>query len=304
VELELLRENDETIAATDPAVAVAADGAALVLWQQTVQSGGYESSLWARSFSPARGWGTAQLIDDSDRVDEHRVAAGGGARFLAVWRRGSGIGASGLGWDDRWGPPRMLSDDGFRPYVAVGAGDHAFVVWQVSWPPAFGCDRFVPGTGWVGGRVLYSETDDMGVFPRVVVDERGGAIVAWHGVPFSVHGPSQITTPVWAGRFEPAFGWQEATELAPDGGPPVLGGNDRGDAIVVWIESDGSVFELWAARWEGGSGWGTPTLVVEGDAAAGAAGDVAMAPDGDALFAWADRSGAVRWKILPATAVP
>jgi hypothetical protein len=302
-EPELLAQSEGDVSIGSPQVAVAPDGAVSVLWSRYE---GSRETVWARGFSPDQGWDAAQEVGQGR---DPQVLAGGGARFLAVWegRGDCEIWGRGVGWDGRWGEPRCFTESGFRPSVSVGADDHVVIVWQLGLA-GFGCDRFVPGMGWVGSEVVYDSSGPWRypVDPRVVVDGRGAALVAWQGAS-GWHGPFPPPAYVWTGRFEPGSGWQQEPVMAQtgdtSGGSPSVAGNAAGDAIVVWLERDSANYsDLWARRWVRGSGWEPPECYVDvqDQRSNHPSGDLAMTDWGDTHLVWADDGGRVWGKVVPA----
>jgi hypothetical protein len=77
-------ETDNTGDAFRPEVAVDPSGNALAVWEQF---DGTRGNIWANRFTPATGWGTAQLLetDNTREAVSPRVAVDSSGNALAVW---------------------------------------------------------------------------------------------------------------------------------------------------------------------------------------------------------------------------
>lgn len=74
-------------------------------------------------------------------------------------------------------------------------------------------------------------------------------------------------------------------ELTSNAYVPQIAVNANGDAIAVWVQSDGTDWNIYANRYNSGLGWGTAELI---EACAGQASDPQVAVDqsGDAIVVW------------------
>ncbi len=273
----------------DPQVAATPDGAALVVWSvvDVEPAEGSRKSVWARRFVAGRGWDPPQQIDRGDiDVDYVRVAAGWYG-FLVAWRGGySGRGewpvrARWLDQHGGWGEEKELSSDGFDLAVAMAERGSGLVAWRQD--DGYAVGWLDPEAGWQGAVTLFQEFRYWGGSFDVVVDEYGGAALAWKGRGVA-----------WVSRLVPGLGWQEPFELRPRRNEysvrvsvPALAGNAAGEIAVVWYEWDADAAQAaaWWRRWNGLTGWSSARLLGSGE-------DyfpwvsAAMDGEGDALVAW------------------
>lgn len=216
---------------------------------------------------------------------------------VAVWHQVSAGRASV--WGNRLTPgvgggvPTLLetddTGDASFPDVAVEKGGSATAVWMqnVSVFSIF-ASRFEPGRGW--GRPVLIETDDAGhaYYPFVAVDAVGNAIAVWS----QSDGTRQN---VWANRYAQAAGWGSATLLETDNAGsafwPQVAFDARGDAVVVWYQSDGTRTNIWANRYSVGAGWAAAELVENDDAGGAVDPQVALDPGGNATVVWSQSDG-------------
>ncbi|NJM43693.1 MAG: hypothetical protein HC858_06420, partial [Brachymonas sp.] len=134
---ELIETNADQ--AAEPKVALAANGHAVVVWQQ---SEGVRDSIWANTFQVGLGWGTATLIetDNAGSALSPQVAINDSGQAVAVWHQFDGSRNSvrfnsytpSLGWAEAAPIPAVGSEDAVNPQVAMDARGNALSVWQQS----------------------------------------------------------------------------------------------------------------------------------------------------------------------------
>jgi hypothetical protein len=132
-------ETEDEGNASNPQVAVDAQGNAMAVWEQ---SDGARHGIWSNRYTPSRGWGTAERIDASNTFDtrDPRVAVDSSGDAVSVWRQ-SGTTGDRI-WSNRytpsggWGSAQRIDSDhtGARANarVAVDANGNAIAVWSIS----------------------------------------------------------------------------------------------------------------------------------------------------------------------------
>jgi hypothetical protein len=288
-------------------VRVDATGHAIAVWQQerivgaTTTDIEFEFTLWANRFVPETGWGPAGLLDTDERTGtlyypvSPQVAVAPDGDAVAVWHNLDGtrddVWASRFVPDTGWGPATLLETDNAGSArdtdVAVDARGHAVAVWSQSdgtrshvW-----ANHYMPGTGWDTAIRLDTNDSVDQYSPLIAMNPAGDAIVVW---------PQFDGTrwELWANRFVAGNGWGAATGLGTaDPGQQMrdsaLSINDHGDAMVVWPQSNGTGWNLWARRFVPGIGWNTAISINSNES-----GDVwypRVATDlgGNAIVVWA-----------------
>jgi len=122
----------------DPQLAVAADGTAVLAWEQ---SDGSKYDIWADHYTPGTGWTKYPVMvsDGTEDSQSPHVAISASGRALAAWRQIPSQNMSIRGaWyqaDTGWGLPRRLSaagDQGWPQYVnaAMDSSGNALIVWD------------------------------------------------------------------------------------------------------------------------------------------------------------------------------
>ena len=288
--------------ARSPRVAMSAGGSIIAVWRQYDDALQTQSSIWANRYVPGQGWGLEELIeDDIGKADAATVAMDAEGNAMAVWRLEYGqIWARPYmaGVED-WDTPQLLlkSEAGFvdPPQVAMGAGGNARVVWSQSdgaryniWTRAY-----VAGTGWDTARLV--ETDDAGPakWPQVAMNAASEAMVVWQqqdsGNRWSIR-----ARPYKPGLFISVVETIDSGE--GDARYPQVAIDADGNAVAVWEQFDGTRWNIWANRYEAGSGWGTAELIETDNAGDAQIAQVALDGSGNAMAVWRQFDG-TRWNI-------
>lgn len=195
-----------TVLSSRPCVAVAADGRALVVWQQNE---GTLRSLWSSAGAAGGAWsagvgitaqGVARQFDDpalAMNAAGQAVLAWGDATssFSQVFVRGYDI-ASGS-----WGTEQQASTDSLLQHteqrVAIDAQGRATVVWRGSSANPHAFARSLDSAArWLGAPVrIDSPADDASFNPQVAVDGTGTLITVWTQFSGSVGKVWKATAP-------------------------------------------------------------------------------------------------------------
>ncbi len=180
------------------------NGNAVAVW---FQSDGTRQNVWANRFTPATGWGMAELLETDD------------------------VGSA------------------LSPQVAVDSNGDAVAVWsqldgtrQNIW-----ANRFTVADGW--GMAELIEIDNAGgaSSPQVALDPDGNAVAVWSQFDGTLNN-------IWANRSTEAAGWGEAEPIETDNADnaffPQVALDPNGNAVAVWSQSDGTLNNIWANRFE------------------------------------------------------
>ena len=280
--------------ATDPHVAIDPDGSVVAVWHQ---SGGELENIWASRSTPGDGWGTAELIENNDdgHAGDPRVAVDPEGNAIAVWHQSDGaranIWANRYTPGDGWGTARRIeiNDRGEArlPRLAMDLDGNAVVVWHQSDGTRFDIwsTRFTPADGW--DTVVRIDGDDTGDAngAEVGLDAGGNAIAVWRQF-------DGINVGIWTNRYTPGDGWDTATRIdstgAGDALSPHVAVSANGDAVAVWLQSNGSRMDTWSNSYTQSEGWNTAVPVDPINEAQGQphAATVAIDPNGNAVAVW------------------
>jgi hypothetical protein len=294
----------EELGQTEPALAVAANGAATIVWQR-------KHELNASSRPPAGPFGGVEKVsEEAADVNGPGVAADAAGDATTVFELESGgkrvIAFSTRPAGGKWSPAAPISEPGNVnvPSVAVDARGDAVAVWenffeelgagtmeehiQVATRPA--------GTSTWGAPVTLTKTETGLGEPgnqEVAIDGQGDAVAIWG----RMHGPAAETIETSQDHALGA-GWSAPMAVSGPGKleeAPQVAVNAAGNAMIAWEreEPGGSQFV------EASSGSAThvawqPAQPVSAVAPGANAGepDVAMDPQGDAVSVWAALHGA------------
>lgn len=295
----------------------AASGQAMLVWVQR-ESPSAPNTVQSRRFDPAAGWGATQQVADLLGGVGLRAGMDGQGRTIAVWTFVEPTGifrlqASRHAPGGQWSAPqRVGSDTTFDAYasLAVAPSGDALVV-----AGGFGSDlwsnRFSAASGAWGQAATVVEdqrNDRTLVYPEVVMDSSGRAVMVWNQIDTTNGGTSTIVSRRYAG------GWaatdvpvSKAVAITPSGerSRPVLRINGRGDAVAAWSREDRSIQ---ASLSPAGGPWTTPVAVKPASASLDVFNTVqaGISGSGLALIAWSqnETSRSVPIDLLISTSTP
>ena len=275
-----------------------AAGNAMAVWHQ---HDGMRFSIWVNRYTVGTGWGTAQLIetDNADDAEEPKVAIDADGNAIVVWAQSDGTRANI--WTNRytadvgWGRAQLIesndSGDAARPQIAIDADGAAIAVWE-QYSGAhknIWANRYTAAAGWGTAQLIETNNAGDARYPQVGMDAGGNAIVVWQqddGTHFNI----------WANRYSAAVGWSTAllieTNSAGDAfGPPQVAIDVSGNATVVWYQSDGTRYNIWANRFAAGSGWAGARLIETNYGEKASRPQIAMDAVGNAMAVWIQYDG-------------
>lgn len=277
-----------------PDVGADANGNAIAVFRQF---DGATTSMFANRYVPGSGWSGAAVIEAyGASSDDVRIAVAPGGEATAVWRQWDGsvnsIAANRFTPGSGWGTAAYVEAAGgeaIEPHVATDASGAATAVWRQLTGSARSvyANRFTPGVGW--GSPVLVETDDTGdaASPRVATDGAGNAVAVWSQ-------SDGTTSNVWANRYVVGTGWGSPVALETASGfttSTLVAVDGEGNAFATWLQIDGSVLNLYAARYRAGTGWGSPVLVEVDNQGGASTGGLSTDPAGHAIAVWPQSDG-------------
>jgi hypothetical protein len=137
--------------------------------------------------------------------------------------------------------------------------------------------------------------------PTVATLANGTSIATWYEYNGSFAN-------IWANIYSVSQGWSTPvlldTTTTGDAVHPVIVADANGNAIVAWEQSNGTRWDVFAARYVAGSGWSTAFQVNPPNlGTANQMPQVAVNLDGDAMFVWVNTTSqddSVWARLLPA----
>ena len=287
-----------------PTIAGLVDGGVIVAWEQ-VEPPGYEDVYQAR-FQPGVGWEASTPIEDADKsIRLPTVVSNSAGDSFAFWFRDNWpseyeLVAAAHRPSTGWGAvTAMVSLDSPITYfdVASSPGEGATAVFAQNngmYVDVFAADYSI-ADGWstplsIGG----DDPSPRGVAIAIAGNE--DAFVAW----LRRTGPNTLDpNEVVVSRRISGGEWGTPTVVTAMPGSAsfvTLAANNRGGAIVAWLQHDGETDSVFAATFDPATGWGDPQVIEEenGDASRwfeAYAPRVAMNANGDAIVVWTQYDG-------------
>jgi len=274
-------------------VAMDANGNAIAVWQQT---DGTRFDIWSNRYTTGVGWATEEPIELDDRGAAlvPQVAMDPSGDAVAVWQHFDGtrfnIWANRYAPDEGWGRAEPIETDDVgdatAPQVAVGPTGIAIVVWQQSdgMRDNIWSKRYTPSQGW--GTPQPVETDNSGEAeaPQIAVDAEGNGVAVWQqsdGERFNI----------WASRYTASDDRWSIAELIEvddtgDSAEPQVAVSANGTALAVWVQFDGTSFDVWSNRLEPDGGWDGAERIDNGDLDDARTPHIAMNARQSAVAVW------------------
>ena len=177
----------------------------------------------------------------------------------------TGYVCNGVGGGIGWKTAAVIETDNRgtadNPSIAIASNNDVVAVWEQSdglllhaWS-----NRYTPATGWGTAGPIDTSTTENSFLPVVAEDNNGNAMAIWtqsDGI-----NPANL----WSNYYTTGVGWG-APELVETNNSGEAAGHSvvidtSGNAVAIWAQSDGSVYNIWSNRYVPGSGWGTPELI-------------------------------------------
>jgi hypothetical protein len=292
-----LIENDNGSAGSPPQVAMDGSGNAVAVWEQIDATGRY--NIWANRYTPSGGWGTATLIETNNagNASSPQVAMDSSGNAVVLWAQSDGtrdnIWANRYASAAEWEAATLIETDNAggatNPQVAMDGSGNAFAVWQQSDGIRYNiwANRYTPSGGWGTGTLIETNNAGDATNPQVAMDSSGNAIAVWSQSDGTYYN-------IVANRYTPSGGWGTATLIetnnAGNAGSPQVAMDSSGNAVVLWAQSDGTRYNIWANRYTPSGGWGTAVLIETDNGSVGNQ-QVAMDGSGNAFAVWQQSDG-------------
>lgn len=229
-----------------------------------------------------------------------QVATDGNGNTLAVWRTNDGSYESLYAnyYDastGNWGTETLIESGNaghaVSPAIAFDNSGNATVVWAQHDGTNYNiyANRYSPSTGWGTEALIESGNAGDAASPQIAFDDNGNAIAIWtqnDGTHDSVY----------ANRYTPANGWgaEELIETGNSGDAtqPKIAFDNAGNAIATWSQDTGGYNDVLTNRYTPASGWGSETLVADGNQGGAFDPQIALDANGNGTLVWREHDGA------------
>jgi hypothetical protein len=281
-----------------PQIAMSETGSAAVVWVETDPIG--KRHLNSKWFVPSQGWGASALVETNatDNVSDPYTAINAQGTAIVVWHQSNGTSNeiwANKGTPNGWGTPVRLDNaqsNALWPRVAMDGNGDAIAIWEqrddmLSATTAVWASIFSPATGWSTSLSL----PDSGLGfqePRIAIDATGNALIVgvdWGSTPARVKAVQYLSG---QGFGTPLF----ITNVSQQTAFADVAMNDRGDAMVVWLQSDGSINRVWAKRYSAQNGW-QAAFIVDGSVGTSVRPQAAIDASGNAFVLWERDEGSL-----------
>jgi hypothetical protein len=299
-----LRSQPGTNSLSDPRIAMSANGDAVAFWSESEGA-----QLWAARYQPGSGWSFPVLIDSSSGASLliHGAEMDAAGNALLLWIVSDGYTCGGdsscvqfavrtrrFTPGGGWGSSATLAEGRTRNIVraqlAMNRNGQAAVVWnEVDGPDeSIWARRYSPESGWSRAELLegapggaeYADAD---------LDADGNILAVW-----SQREGARSST--WSNRYAAGTGWSTPVLLETDDAGSTwmtrIVMDASGNALAVWMQSDGTRYNLWSNRYQKNSGWSGPQLVETSNSGDVLSVDLAADAHGNFVTVWeeSDRS--------------
>jgi hypothetical protein len=284
----------------NPQVTIDSNGNGFAVWQRESLLGSVPpgETIWASRYTLAGGWFDAERIDPRDisNATNPQIAVDSAGIGHAVWAED--LGSGGIWWnrytrEDGWSFDHGIvagGDSHQNPQIAVEPEGNALAVWEQSDGTRYDlwASRYTPESHWGSAERIEAGNAGDAVRPRVAVDLEGNVLAIWEqfdGVRWSI----------WANRYTRSGGWSAAQRVesngAGDARRPQIAIDGSGNVVAVWIQSDGTRFNVWTNRYTPGRSWGTPELIETDNTSNASKPRIAVDPNRNALAVWEQSDG-------------
>lgn len=162
--------------------------------------------------------------------------------------------------DGSWGTPeRLETDDGgiLGAEIAMNDDGAAVAAWsQGGALLGVSAALYTPEAGWGEAELLGADGVEVDP-PRVAIDDGGAASVIWRA--------NEDAPNLRARRYEVGSGWEGTAFVNPDAASaaftPDVAMNADDTTWAVWLEYDGTHYDLWASRFTPDEGWASAVPV-------------------------------------------
>jgi surface antigen len=291
-----------------PQISVNSGGNSIVAW---VQSDGVNNQIFKSVFLNGQWTHPTTTADHASPTgfvaDSPAVAMDSNGDALIVWRQFDDSFACAGNCpsayksefrNNAWSAPSPAgvlagtNQGAFPPRAAMDDNGNALIVWRHAFGSVDGIFMSEYRNGiWTQPTSTGQHISPVGQLPQnpqVAMDNNGNAIIVWQQSDggFTQIYKSEYRNGAWT---HPA---NLAVNISPDGqdaSAPQVAMDNNGNAIIVWLQSDGSFSQVYKSEYRGGV-WAHPTnlatdhISFDGRAAGGP--QVAMDNNGNALIVW------------------
>jgi hypothetical protein len=277
-----------------PHIAMNAQGSAIAVW---IQDDGIGSSVWARRYSIATGWGRAELLE-TEQAQNPKIAINANGMAIAMWQQAKGTHCSlcysSYAPVSDWSQNELILISHHGPasrlQMAIHPSGNAVAVWYQFdgefyriWAKHYKADA-----GWCATQKLTDNAGDA-FSPQVCLRADGSVVAAWYQ-------DDGICNSIWSSECTAASTRWSAPQLVNqhNGGnalDPQIATDAQGCTHAVWSQFNGEHDLIWANRHVPEAGWGRPELIQTDSTGTGGHPQIAVDASGRAYAMWVQSDG-------------
>ncbi|EKF74742.1 hypothetical protein A11A3_06958 [Alcanivorax hongdengensis A-11-3] len=297
--------------AYDPQVAVDSDGNAIAVWEQ---HDGMMYSIWANTYTPGTGWGSAETIESGDKTASHPqiTFVNDTGKAIAVWQQSDGahrnIRANTYTPDSGWSTSSVLVEqddagDAYNPRITSDGAGHIIAVWYriVDYSTAtIQTNTYSAGSGWDAASLTLASFDisnsnsaSSPKRPQIAADGAGNVIAIWRqydGTRWNIHARTSTFSSGWSTPATLIEHGDDGDALAPQ-----IAFDGDGNAIAVWAQDNASGtdvrYDIQANTYTPDGGWGTATRIEHDNDGNAGFPQIALDHAGHAIAVWVQNEG-------------
>ena len=278
--------------------AINASGQAIAAWVQW-DEGNRLYNVWANTYTPTTGWGSALEIDEYNQGDSlyPQVAINNNGVAIIVWSNTNTITNESRVMaqtftfaDSSWSGTNELGLGDIHislPRIALNDNDVAIVAWSQlvsGWLSVY--SNIFNGTWQSTPMALETDNSGDASAPQLALNASNQAHVIWH----QSDGTNQH---VWSNYYSGAEwgGPQLLDETSDiDSRHPRIAIDEQGNAFALWLEIHESKQSIWASTYGTANNWSTPKLIEENDDTNAYSPRIAINANGDPLAIWSQQA--------------
>jgi uncharacterized protein YpmB len=316
-----------------PQVAMDNNGSAIIVWYQYDSDNNFQ--IFKSEYRNGSWTNPASLTDnnspDGSSAYYPNVAMGNNGNAIIVWHQSNGTNEQIFKSEYRggvWDHPSSLSDyispngqDAYNPQVAMDNNGNAIIVWyQHDESNIYQIFKSEYRDGlWHYPSSLSDHISPDGQhawYPQVAMDSNGNAIIVWYqsdGTNLQIF-KSEYREGAWHNSASLSSNTSTARQqlvakegvtiifdsviISPNGQDatfPQVAMDNKGNAIIVWSQSDGAVYQIFKSEYRNGA-WINPSSLADNISPDGQSAfypQVAMDNNGNAIIVWYQPDGAV-----------
>ena len=268
--------DNEDLHSLEPQITKDSNGNEMAVWEEY---DGTRFGIWAKyRAAPAKQdgpvaslWERSIPIDALNKVSAYhpQVQFDTKGDAVVVWEQSNGL--TSTVWTNRyttgkgWGVAHQIETQAEvsakTPQIAISSNNLAIVVWKQSStrnPMQFRIHASRQNADLTWSKPVDIDTNQgNSSSPKIASDANGNALAVWHTFD-GVHNK------IKASYFTLLNGWTKASSVETsysDAYAPRITLDEKGNAIAVWHQMDGSRLNFWANRFVPQLGWGQAKLV-------------------------------------------